>query len=92
MRLLDFTIGMTGCLNALQHLHLPFVAPSLGGVESLVTLPAETSHLAIGLKGRKVCSLPKFHLNICYRYANAATTSSSSLTSMLQQQPLCRFE
>ena len=54
--------GMTRCLNALQHLHLPFVAPSLGGVESLVTLPAETSHLAIGLEGRKVCSLSYFPL------------------------------
>ena len=42
---------------ALQHLHLPFVAPSLGGVESLVCLPAETSHLALGPEGRKVCLL-----------------------------------
>ena len=41
-------------LTAPQHLHLPFVAPSLGGVESLVTLPAQTSHLALGLEGRKV--------------------------------------
>ena len=43
------------CVSAaVQALHLPFVAPSLGGVESLVTLPAQTSHLAIGLEGRKV--------------------------------------
>lgn len=56
MRSSASTLRVTRHLNALQHLHLPFVAPSLGGVESLVTLPAETSHLAIGLEGRKVCS------------------------------------
>lgn len=39
----------------MQALKLPLIAPSLGGVESLVTVPAETSHLAIGVEGRKVC-------------------------------------
>ncbi|CAK0736697.1 hypothetical protein CVIRNUC_000788 [Coccomyxa viridis] len=43
----------------LGHLHLPFVAPSLGGVESLVCLPAETSHLALGPDGRKAAGIPE---------------------------------
>jgi len=48
-----------------QALKLPLIAPSLGGVESLVTVPAKTSHLAIGVEGRKVCIfclLPHRHL------------------------------
>lgn len=37
-----------------QALTLPLVAPSLGGVESLITMPAATSHLALGEEARKV--------------------------------------
>ena len=54
--ILNQTISRNTVIAA-QHLHLPFVAPSLGGVESLVCLPAETSHLALGPEGRKVCLL-----------------------------------
>lgn len=38
----------------MQKLEVATVAPSLGGVETLVTLPAATSHAALGLAGRQV--------------------------------------
>ena len=37
-----------------QALTLPLIAPSLGSVESLITMPSETTHLALGEEGRKV--------------------------------------
>ncbi len=60
-----------------QALTLPLVAPSLGGVESLITMPCMSTHAALGEAGRKVttggrvpsldtkdhraCSLPCLH-------------------------------
>lgn len=37
----------------LKSLKLPILAPSLGGVESLVILPSRTSHMVLGPEGRK---------------------------------------
>ncbi len=37
----------------LKELHLPICAPSLGGVESLITRPATTSHLGMSKEDRK---------------------------------------
>ncbi|MCC7529197.1 MAG: aminotransferase class I/II-fold pyridoxal phosphate-dependent enzyme [Candidatus Melainabacteria bacterium] len=37
----------------LKELHLPICAPSLGGVESLITRPATTSHLGLSKEDRK---------------------------------------
>jgi cystathionine beta-lyase/cystathionine gamma-synthase len=37
----------------IQNTSLPIVAPSLGGVESLVTIPALTSHLGMSPEDRK---------------------------------------
>ena len=41
----------------MQALQLPLIAPSLGGVESLITMPSATSHAALGVDGRKVSEL-----------------------------------
>ena len=44
-----------------QALTLPLVAPSLGGVETLITMPAATSHLALGAEARKVTTHCAMH-------------------------------
>jgi len=41
----------------MQKLSIPLIAASLGGVESLVTIPAQSTHLMIGPEGRKVGAL-----------------------------------
>lgn len=37
-----------------QALNIPLVAPSLGGVESLITRPATTTHVGMSLEERQV--------------------------------------
>jgi cystathionine beta-lyase/cystathionine gamma-synthase len=44
---------LTNVDGSAQALKLPLKAPSLGGVESLITMPSKTSHLDLGLEGRK---------------------------------------
>jgi cystathionine beta-lyase/cystathionine gamma-synthase len=44
--------GVTAAETFLDALRLPAVAPSLGGIESLVTLPARTSHAGMGAEAR----------------------------------------
>ena len=39
--------GMKAAERFLARLRIPYVAPSLGGVESLVTRPAATSHASV---------------------------------------------
>ena len=39
--------GLAASQRLLQRVELPFVAPSLGGVESLITRPATTSHASL---------------------------------------------
>jgi cystathionine beta-lyase/cystathionine gamma-synthase len=34
-------------------------ATSLGGVESLVSLPAHTSHIQLGVEGRRAAGIPE---------------------------------
>jgi len=41
----------------LENVQLPLVAPSLGGVESLVTIPARTSHLGLTPEDRAVMGI-----------------------------------
>ncbi|BDA44404.1 Cystathionine gamma-synthase [Coccomyxa sp. Obi] len=41
----------------LKALTLPLIAPSLGGVESLITIPSATSHEALGVEGRKAAGI-----------------------------------
>jgi cystathionine beta-lyase/cystathionine gamma-synthase len=43
-------------VNALQ---LVRHAPSLGGVDSLACLPAHTSHIQLGVEGRKEAGIPE---------------------------------
>lgn len=38
----------------MQALKIPLIAPSLGGVESLVTIPAQTTHYCLSPEERKV--------------------------------------
>ncbi|GAB3434120.1 trans-sulfuration enzyme family protein [Actinophytocola sediminis] len=45
--------GIAAAETFLDALRLPAVAPSLGGVESLVTLPARTSHAGMGAQARE---------------------------------------
>ena len=42
----------------LQALKIPLVAPSLGGVESLITRPATTTHVGMTQEERQVCFCP----------------------------------
>ena len=58
-----------------QALTLPLVAPSLGGVESLITMPAATTHLALGKDAREVIS------PACYARAPAIAISGMVATS-----------
>jgi cystathionine beta-lyase/cystathionine gamma-synthase len=45
--------GSEAAKRLLEHLSLPLVAPSLGGVESLVTQPSRTSHVGLSAEDRK---------------------------------------
>ena len=49
-RLRDGLVATEGFLRALT---LPYLAPSLGGVETLVTLPAQTSHAGMSVAQRE---------------------------------------
>ena len=49
----ELKAGPDAAHNFLEKLVLPRVAPSLGGVESLVTLPAATSHSGLSVKERQ---------------------------------------
>lgn len=40
-----------------QALHIPLVAPSLGGVESLITRPATTTHVGMSQEDRQRCGI-----------------------------------
>jgi len=45
--------GADTAKRVLDRLSLPLVAPSLGGVESLVTQPSKTSHVGLSAEDRK---------------------------------------
>jgi cystathionine beta-lyase/cystathionine gamma-synthase len=45
--------GVEGARRLIRNASLPVVAPSLGGVETLITRPATTSHVAISAAERK---------------------------------------
>ena len=47
----------------LQALKIPLVAPSLGGVESLITRPATTTHVGMPQEKRQVCYHSPFTLH-----------------------------
>ena len=49
LRLRDGEAAAQGLLEAVR---LPFVAPSLGGVETLITRPAATSHAGMSTEDR----------------------------------------
>ncbi len=49
--------GLIGARKFMASLKIPAVAASLGGVESLVTLPVETSHSSIPAEGRKAMGI-----------------------------------
>ncbi|MEM0156500.1 MAG: aminotransferase class I/II-fold pyridoxal phosphate-dependent enzyme [Thermoplasmataceae archaeon] len=49
--------GLNGARKFMASLKIPAVAASLGGVESLVTLPVETSHSSIPAEGRKAMGI-----------------------------------
>ena len=44
--------GITGAKKLLENLVLPIQAPSLGGVESLITRPAATTHCGLSKEDR----------------------------------------
>jgi cystathionine gamma-synthase/cystathionine gamma-lyase/cystathionine beta-lyase len=44
--------GAPAAAHLLESLQIPFVAPSLGGVETLITLPARTSHAGMSREDR----------------------------------------
>lgn len=46
-------------IQAVQRLELVSHAPSLGGVESLASLPAWTSHIGLGEEGRRRAGIPE---------------------------------
>jgi cystathionine beta-lyase/cystathionine gamma-synthase len=45
--------GVEGAQRFMRNVRLPVVAPSLGGVETLVTLPATTSHSGMSPEDRR---------------------------------------
>ncbi|KAK9915831.1 hypothetical protein WJX75_004668 [Coccomyxa subellipsoidea] len=49
--------GVSNAQALLKALQLPLIAPSLGGVESLITMPSATSHAALGVDGRKAAGI-----------------------------------
>jgi cystathionine beta-lyase/cystathionine gamma-synthase len=51
--------GTGGAERTANALRLVLHAPSLGGVESLVSLPAHTSHDRIGVEGRRAAGIPE---------------------------------
>ena len=50
--------GLSGARKFMRALRLPGIAPSLGGVESLVSLPVETSHSTISKEERRGMGIP----------------------------------
>jgi cystathionine beta-lyase/cystathionine gamma-synthase len=53
--MLSFTLkgGLDAAEALLARLSIPYIAPSLGGVESLVTRPAATSHAGMSPEDRE---------------------------------------
>ncbi|WP_409471654.1 trans-sulfuration enzyme family protein [Streptomyces sp. HC307] len=49
--------GDTGALRFMEHLTLPYVATSLGGVESLVSMPSNTSHSSLTKKQKDMIGI-----------------------------------
>jgi cystathionine beta-lyase/cystathionine gamma-synthase len=45
--------GKTAAEQFMKHVSIPIIAPSLGGVESLLTRPAATSHSGMSPEDRK---------------------------------------
>ena len=43
----------------MERLRLPILAPSLGGVESLVVLPAKTTHAGLSAREREAIGIPE---------------------------------
>jgi len=48
----DIKGGLESAKKFMKHLKIPAVAPSLGGVESLITLPVETTHASMSREER----------------------------------------
>ena len=48
----ELTGGQDAAERLMKNVHLPIVAPSLGGVETLITLPATTSHAGLSRDDR----------------------------------------
>lgn len=59
--LLSFEVagGPAAAIATANALALVLHAPSLGGVETLVSLPAHTSHIHLGLEGRRAAGIPE---------------------------------
>ncbi len=51
--------GAEAAIATLERLELVAHAPSLGGVESLASLPAWTSHIGLGEEGRRRAGIPE---------------------------------
>lgn len=49
----ELEAGLPGAIRLLELVKLPIVAPSLGGVETLITRPATTSHSGLSTKERR---------------------------------------
>ena len=49
----ELRAGVQAAVALIERLELPISAPSLGGVESLVTLPATTSHAGMSREDRQ---------------------------------------
>jgi len=49
--------GVAAARRFMDHTTLPIIAPSLGGVETLLTLPATTSHSGMSAEDRKALGI-----------------------------------
>ena len=59
--MLSFEIkgGIEAADRMISRLTLPLAAPSLGGVESLVTRPTTTSHASLSAEELRRCNIPE---------------------------------
>ena len=64
----------------IERLRLPILAPSLGGVESLIVLPAKTTHAGLSAREREVIGIPENLIRF-----SVGLESASELISDLEQ-------
>jgi cystathionine beta-lyase/cystathionine gamma-synthase len=61
--MLSFELNVEGGIDEvdriIRKLELPIVAPSLGGIETLITIPATTSHRALSPQERATAGIPE---------------------------------